>query len=124
MVSNDFLVKDYPPNLDRLLDSIIESDKGKVAFRERQKGILVTNVWRIKSWMSGSGSLAKSRLLCRESLIHFEKEDKKKNKHFVIKYDYSYKRDKLIREISWLLNLDKSVSYLFPKIVYYSLNKK
>ena len=50
--------------------------------------------------------------------------DKKKNKHFVIKYDYSYKRDKLIREISWLLNLDKSVSYLFPKIVYYSLNKK
>lgn len=124
MASIASFVKDYPPNLDGLLDFIVKSDKDKVVFRDMQKDISVTDVWRIKSWMKGGGSLAESRLLHRTLSVHSGEKGKNEKKYLVIKYDHSYRRNKLVREINWLLNLDKCVSYLFPEIIYYSLNKK
>lgn len=118
----DLIVKNNTDIINVLLESTIYPNAGEILIKTGDKRISAVSEWKIKSFVNSGGSLANVRLLEKQISTNHEEKSEKDNNSYVIKFDTSRNKDKLAREISWILNLDKDTSRLFPEIVYYNLD--
>lgn len=109
----------YPEAIKELIKVLQES-----AIRRTDNVISINESWKCAAQMDGGGSLAKSRMLNRTFAVSAGKMGKRNWDKFVIKYDFSYKRDKLIREIKWIRSLPDNLARFFPEIIHYSIDEK
>src|SRR3989338_8757466 len=118
----DLIVKNNADIISALLESTIYPNAGQILIKTGNKMISAVSEWEIKSFINSGGSLANVRLLKKQISTNHEEKGEKDNNSYVIKFDTSRKKDKLAREISWILNLDKDILKLFPELVYYNLD--
>src|SRR3989344_4545288 len=118
----DLIVKNNADIINALLESTIYSNAGEILIKTGNKRISAVSEWKIKSFVNSGGSLANVRLLEKQISTNHEERGEKDNNSYIIKFDTSRNKDKLAREISWILNLDKDTLKLFPDLVYYNLD--
>jgi len=109
----DLIVKNNADIINALLESAIYPNAGEILIKTGNKS---------KSFVNSGGSLANVRLFEKQISTNHEKRGEKDNNSYIIKFDTSRNKDKLAREISWILNLDKDTLKLFPELVYYNLD--
>src|SRR3989338_1590499 len=118
----DLIVKNNADIINALLESAIYPNAGEILIKTGNKRISIVSEWKIKSFVNSGGSLANVRLFEKQISTNHEKRGEKDNNSYIIKFDTSRNKDKLAREISWILNLDKDTLKLFPELVYYNLD--
>lgn len=118
----DLIIKDNADTINALLESTMHTNTNEIVIKMRGKMIPAVNEWKIKSFANSSGSLANVRLLERKVSTNPKEKGRQDTNSYVIKFDRSRKRDKLVREIAWILSLEKDTLKLFPELVHYSLD--